>query len=465
MKSDKIFIVLILLIFSLMWSCNKNGTDPNEEMKDTEYTTLDENRVLIKDYGKGTGTITWTSDKTWILDGFVFVNDGQTLTIEAGTVIKGRSGTGANASALIIAQGGKIKAEGSAEKPIIFTAEADDLSEPLHGRRGLWGGLILLGKARINTALKRGHIEGIPEDEKRGAYGGDDDNDNSGVLKYVSIRHGGTEIGQGNEINGLTLGAVGNGTEIDYIEVVYNKDDGYEWFGGTVMCKHLVSAFNGDDSFDYDEGFRGKGQFWFSLQANDAGDRAGEHDGGTEPEDGKPFAIPTIANVTYIGSGANSSNIDNLTFKIRDNAGSKYYNSIFYDFPKGALDIEETEAAGDEDSRKRLDSGDIDFRNNLWYSFGKGNDASALCKHDYEQIIFSDQNRRNQIVDPQFANISPDRLSNVDPRPAAADVINNLYHISDSDFANTNYKGAFDPNGDLWIKGWTFLSNYNITVQ
>ena len=138
--------------------------------------------------------VTWTSDNEYLLDGFVFVEDGAVLTIEAGTVIKGKPGQGENASALIIARGGKIMAEGTAQNPIIFTAESDDvndLNDIPFGTSGLWGGVIVLGKARINTATGEGNIEGIPSDEIRGAYGGNDDSDNSGVIRYVSIRHGG----------------------------------------------------------------------------------------------------------------------------------------------------------------------------------------------------------------------------------------------------------------------------------
>ncbi len=187
----------------------------------------------------------WTPDNTYVLNGFVFVEDGVSLTIEPGTVVRGKPGQGENASALIVAQGGRIFAEGTRENPIIFTAEADDVSDPFDlplDTRGLWGGVILLGKAVINTSTGVGAIEGIPTTEPRGAYGGSDDSDDSGVFRYVSIRYGGTDIGAGNEINGLTMGAVGSGTVVEYVEVYNNQDDGFEWFGGTVNSRYLVSA-------------------------------------------------------------------------------------------------------------------------------------------------------------------------------------------------------------------------------
>ncbi|MCF7740695.1 MAG: T9SS C-terminal target domain-containing protein, partial [Candidatus Marinimicrobia bacterium] len=212
----------------------------------------------------------WTADKTYLLDGLVYVEDGAVLNIEAGTVIKGKADSDPTA-ALIISQGAKIYAEGTATNPIIFTAEGDDVSDPYDvefNTRGQWGGLIILGKAVTNETATDGisYIEGIEEESDRTRFGGTDDSDNSGVLRYVSIRHGGAELAPGDEINGLTLGAVGSGTTIEYVEVFANKDDGVEWFGGTVNTKHLVAAFCGDDGFDHDMGLRNKMQFLFTIQ-------------------------------------------------------------------------------------------------------------------------------------------------------------------------------------------------------
>lgn len=234
-------------------------------------------QIIITDDGSGTGTTTWTQDNIYILDGFVFVNDGDVLNIEPGTVIKGRSGSGADASALIVARGGVIHANGTQESPIIFTFESDALdgSTPFNVR-GQWGGVILLGSAQLNSSPGETQIEGIPDNESRGRYGGIDNMDSSGSISYVSIRHGGTDIGAGNEINGLTLGGVGAGTTLDYIEVISNADDGIEFFGGTASMKHVVTAFCGDDSFDYDEGWRGYGQFWCTVQEEGEGDRGGD---------------------------------------------------------------------------------------------------------------------------------------------------------------------------------------------
>jgi hypothetical protein len=297
-----------------------------------------------------TSNRTWTKTNTYILDGRVFVTDGVTLTIEPGTVVKGKARAAQDASALVIARGGRINASGTAAEPIVFTAEADNLNGNLgQNDRGLWGGVVILGRARTNTASGQGNIEGIPTTEPLGLYGGTDDADNSGTFRYASIRHAGSLLGPNNELNGLTMGAVGSGTTIEYVEVFANADDGFEWFGGTVNGKYLVSAFNDDDAFDWDEGYRGKLQFLFTIQDPRVGNHAFESDGGTTPEDGQPYAIPTIYNYTAIGSGAASTNNLSIGPIFRDNTGGKVYNSIFHDFRGYAWRIE-TESAQREDS-------------------------------------------------------------------------------------------------------------------
>ena len=216
MKTKNLLLITALCagIAGGFTSCSKDDNktpDPTPAPTPTPSSNI----VTITDNGSGTGTTTWTSDKVYVLDGLVFVNSGQELTIQPGTVIKGKPGTGANASALIVAKGGKINAVGTPTQPIIFTFEADPLngSVPL-STSGQWGGLIVLGNASLNSTPGTSAIEGIPTTETRGIYGGTNDADNSGTLKYISIRHGGTDIGAGNEINGLTFGGVGSGTTV-----------------------------------------------------------------------------------------------------------------------------------------------------------------------------------------------------------------------------------------------------------
>ncbi len=413
--------------------------------------------ITVKDDGNGTGTVTWTSNNTYLLDGFVFVNDGQVLTIEAGTVVKGKAGQGENASALVVARGGKIMAEGTSEAPIIFTAEADDLNGSVADLDdGLWGGVIILGKARTNTAPTEQQIEGIPQTEQRGVYGGNADTDNSGILRYVSIRHGGTDIGEGNEINGLTLGAVGSETTIEYIEVFANKDDGVEFFGGAPRLSHVVVAFCGDDSFDYDQGYRGYGQYWAAIQGFERGDRLGEHDGGTDPETGQPYATPTIYNVTYVGRGDGAGK---RTITFRDNAGGHYSNSIFYNQEKG-IDIE---LLVDECSYSRFDDDNLTLKNNIFYhitadpifSVSAGDGVSEDDINSSNAMLaayFTDAG--NEVNDPGF---TLDGLSfKIIP---TKDVSGNMDNYPAEWFETVNYKGAFDPSSN-WADGWTLFSKY-----
>lgn len=400
----------------------------NEDTPDTSTPTGGKT-ITVTD---NTGTTTWSKENVYLLDGFVFVNSGDVLTIEAGTVVKGKSGTGASAAALIIAKGAQINACGTASSPIIFTFEAD----PLDGSVGLtttgqWGGLILLGDAQLNTVPTVQNIEGIPTSEPRGSYGGSNDNDNSGTLCYISIRHGGTDIGAGNEINGLTLGGVGAGTTIHHIEVVANADDGIEFFGGTPNLKHILVSNVLDDSYDYDQGFRGKGQFWVAIE-NANSDRGGEHDGGTSPEDGLPYATPMLYNNTYIGNGTSRA----ITF--RDNAGGEYHNSVFHNFGKG-IDIEDL--ASGEDSKARLDAGDLKLVGVVLSSIGSNN------------IV--DNNGTDLAGHANISNISTASAGITAANPIPSATLGTGIASTDAWYDNVTYMGAFDVNGANWAQGWT----------
>ncbi|MGB1094783.1 MAG: hypothetical protein ACPG0L_08840, partial [Bacteroidia bacterium] len=222
------------------------------------------NEVIVSE--NITGNTTWSKDKTYILAGRISVVSGVTLTIEPGTIIKGQAGTGANATALLVARGGKLMAEGTATEPIIFTSVADEIKSGEiaspnlpNDFNGLWGGLIVLGDAPCSLSgdVTEIAIEGVPPTDKNGLYGGTNAEDNSGVIKYVSVRHGGANIGEGNEINGITFGGVGSGTTVENVEVVANQDDGIEWFGGTVNVKNAIVWNAGDDAVDTDQAWAG----------------------------------------------------------------------------------------------------------------------------------------------------------------------------------------------------------------
>ena len=404
---------------------------------------------------------TWGAENTYVLDGRIFVSPGVKLTIEAGTVIKGKPGEQESASVLVVSPGAQIFAEGTAEKPIIFTAEEDDLENPFDlgpRDRGKWGGLIILGRARLNSPEASGspitdNIEGLPATDERGRFGGEDDEDNSGVLRYVSIRHGGTKIADDNEINGLTLGGVGRGTRIEYVEVFANLDDGIEFFGGTVEVKHTVVAYCGDDSYDYDQGYRGKGQFWFSIASD--GDRGGEHDGDVDNFDALPLSMPTIYNATYIGNGGKEGGQDAL--RLRENAGGHYANSIFTEFQDKALDI--SDKAG-ENMAARIEAGDLEIRNSLFWGFGSDKKNAST---DTAQVFFTDASYGNQYdVDPQLRRVNREatleEAEQMDPRPMEGSpaMEEGLAEPADGFFHDVDFVGAFGAVN--WASGWTVIS-------
>jgi hypothetical protein len=326
--------------------------------------------------GNITTSQTWTSENEYVLGQVIYVTNGATLTIEPGTVIRGEpeSSEGANdPGTLVITRGSKIRALGTENEPIVFTNMADDNVGPYFGTppydnaanaqaiTGTWGGVILLGRTYVAKDTAAGpnpdrevQIEGLVAAGGLGLYGGcslfpelfpNCFDDESGAMRYVSIRYGGFNLSEANEINGLTLGAVGAETILDYIEVFQNKDDGVEWFGGTGSVKHLIVANVGDDSLDYDEGWRGKGQFIFVMQGTpgtDKSDKGGEHDGGGSPDSSQPFAIPAVYNATYVGLGQKdfTGSSGNTALKFRDNAGGRYYNSLFADWGGAAVLME-----------------------------------------------------------------------------------------------------------------------------
>ena len=294
----KLKSILTICVTCLILGCSSNDNDA-PIIGPSEPTVVDVS-------GSISSNTTWTSSNIYKLNQKVVVQSGATLTIEPGTIVKGSSGTGSLASALVIARGGKLMAEGTATEPIIFTSASDNItigqtmgSNLDQNDRGLWGGLIVLGNAPCSFSgdVSALQIEGIPAEDTWGLYGGNNPADNSGVIKYVSIRHGGALIGEGNEINGLTLGGVGTGTEIDNVEVVANVDDGIEFFGGTVDASNLFVWAQGDDAVDIDQAYSGTIDN-VMVVLGDASDHAFEIDG---PE-GTSTGSFTLQNASIFGN-------------------------------------------------------------------------------------------------------------------------------------------------------------------
>lgn len=317
-----------------MWTDSWANWDPQNTNYGTSNVTINTNI---------TTNTTWTANNIYLLQGQIFVKNGATLTIEPGTVIMGdKASTGAG---LFITKGSRLMAEGTAAQPIVFT------SNQAAGSRGLgdWGGVILMGKASNNNPGGIGYIEGLAEspDTEYGGGSTPDDSDNSGSLKYVRIEFPGYVYQPDKEINGLTMGAVGKGTHLSHIQVSFSNDDGFEWFGGSVVADHLVSFRDLDDDFDTDAGFHGHVQFGLIVRDPQIADNPTvstsegfESDNDAAGDTSTPQTTAVFSNITAIGplrgnTGATVADGFRRGARIRRNSDLHIYNSIFMDFLHG----------------------------------------------------------------------------------------------------------------------------------
>lgn len=381
-----------------------------------------------------------------LLSGFVYVTDGVTLTIEPGTVIKGEKAT---EGSLIVEPGGKIIAEGTVEKPIVFTSD-----QPAGSRTyGDWGGLILCGNAPVNATTKP-QIEGGP----RTTYGGNKPEDNSGIVKYVRIEFAGYPLEPNKEINGLTLGGVGRGTTLEYIQVSYCGDDSFEWFGGTVNAKHLIAYKGWDDEFDTDYGYSGKLQFLLGVRdpkvADTSKSNGFESDNDANGSGNEPLTKPIFSNVTLIGpfygesAGKAESQILYTTddaangakggqfqaaMHIRRNSALNVYNSVFTGWPYGLY----LQGANPGATVKNV------IFAGMWENF----------KDDASKSYFETIGLNNQV----YASSNDLIAKNADYSSVVVDKIGGAEFsdavLSDSFFDKVTYKGAFDGTND-WTAGW-----------
>ena len=259
-----------------------------------------------------------------------------TLTIEPGVTVFGSTG----ADFLMVNRGSRIVAEGTATNPIVFTSRQGVEGTAGVDSIGQWGGLVLLGRAAISTCPS-GAQPGTPTCETQveganGFFGGNDDTDDSGMLKYVRVMYSGFEVAPDNELNGITLGGIGSGTTIDFVQVHNSSDDGIEWFGGMVNAKHLVMTGIDDDSFDTDSGFRGAIQYGLVVQRDGGGDRANEMSSQDLPYQSQPV----LANVTYVSKGH-----DNVVV-LNQGTHVSYYNAVFTGGSPACIEFQGSETQG-----------------------------------------------------------------------------------------------------------------------
>jgi hypothetical protein len=367
----------------------------------------------------------------WILSGGVFIGDDVSetmLTILPGTYIYGE---GATNGFLAIRRGSKIMAEGTAAEPIVFTSDTTGSYA-----RGQWGGLLVLGRAPINSEGGEDFVEGIlPPD---GIYGGTDPADNSGVLKYVRIQYGGIPLDMDVEINGLSLGGVGSGTTIDYIQVHANDDDGIEFFGGTVNVKHAVVSCPGDDGLDWDLGYVGNIQFALVTQGCDEnGDNGIEADNHPTDHIAEPLSNPTLSNITLVGG---TTNVDGYGVVLRRGTSGEIANAIVTDFPSACLAIRDAETYNNADLA--IDHTILDCTT----TYEDPEDGEAAVVAGGTGNSEADPMLVNPSVTATDPNFAPSAGS---PAASGGDV------PAGSFFDAATYLGAFDPAGPDWTDGWT----------
>lgn len=467
MKQISLFAIIAVLCTI---SCRKIEVDGTPNNSNTGGSSS-ENTILE---GRISSNRTLKADYVYKLRGLVYVTNGAILTIEPGTKIVGEQGRNGG---LIITRSCKIIADGTPEKPIVFTSEAANPT------RGDWAGLVILGNAPTNASFNGqagvGEIEGgINNSDGLGLYGtpatqAQNPADNSGILRYVRIEYAGYAFLPDKEINGLTMGGVGNQTIVDYVQVSYANDDSYEWFGGTVNCKHLIAYKGLDDDFDTDNGYSGKVQFAIGFRDSSIADISGSNGFESDNDAGGSVNTPqtsaVFSNVTLVGPRATLSNVGNSNFKrgihMRRNSAISVFNSIIMGWPTGILVDASTGTPTDLNLvgaiPKSIYTGNIIAGNKTQLNYTASTAAPTGWTAD---SLFSYINRANtantllstndsvQLADPfKYDNSVDFNPLSSSPASIGADFSHSKLSTW---FTATSFRGACDIN-DVWWKNWT----------
>jgi hypothetical protein len=466
-------------------------------------------RYISDNNGAGTGTATWSCDTTYVLTGPVFVNPGHVLTIQPGTVVQGRAAVvmdtldfyvlpngnpsprrdyvfSQEAGSLIVARGAQIYAEGTASCPIVFTYEGD----PLDGSsgydvRGKWGGLIVCGRGTLNTFFNSVTVfagtdaaEGVidPTGANRHLYGGGaNPTESSGVLKYISLRHGSTSRGinqfyNGNETNLLQLCGVGSGTTVDYIETIASADDGLQIMGGLVDIRHIGMAFNAEEGIEFDQGWQGRAQHLFCItdELNGAGEHAGDYEGDDWEEFNvhltfMPYTTPEIFNQTYIGRGGIPA------IRLHNGGAARMHNSLFVNFSQG-IDFEDYDPC---DAWELLLFEELLLRNNRFWDIGDSTGLQEMILYDgyvwngqmgvEEHFLTNGNGAADPMMDAEFAVADGFVTEQISPFPTAANWQVPAGELpTDPWFDAATYWGAFEPGGENWLTCWTYMEHLGL---
>ncbi|HPF89417.1 MAG TPA: hypothetical protein PLL57_02035 [Flavobacteriales bacterium] len=462
-KTHALSLLMLAAVSVTLPGCKKKEgcTDPTATNYDPdadkdccceyESTPTPSNTVTVS--GSITTNTAWDNDHQYLLSGFVYVEDGVTLTIERGTIIKGDKPT---KGTLIVKRGARILADGTVTEPIVFTS-----NQPAGSRdRGDWGGVIICGRAPHNQPSDP-IVEGGPD----ASYGGTNPADDSGILRFVRIEFGGIALQPNQEINGLTLAAVGNGTVIDHVQVSYSGDDSFEWFGGTVNAKHLVALAGLDDDFDQDFGWQGMAQFALALRDPNSADVSGsngfECDNDAAGNPAAPYSQGTWSNVTILGPLTVSNTINDLykrSMHLRRNTQTRVYNSVFTGYPTGLLlDGSTTEA--------NATNNDLQIRNTILA--GMTSNFAVASGSSWDLSSWFNTAGWNNAVYPNTSDLGlalPTSLTNPQLLPENASLLMSGADFSNAPLTNSfyevvSYRGAFGTTD--WTSGWTNFNPQN----
>jgi len=417
-----------------------------------------------------TTNTTWTKNNVYLLNGWIYVKSGATLTIEAGTVIRGDK---TNKGALIIEKGAKLIANGTVTEPIVFTS-----NQPAGSRTyGDWGGVIICGKAPINVPIIENPASPVIEGGVGSTYGGSIAADNSGSLQYVRIEFPGIAFATNNEINGLTMGGVGSGTTIDYVQVSYSGDDSFEWFGGTVNAKHLIALRGTDDDFDTDFGYSGMVQYGVSLRDPNVADVAGksncfESDNDKNGTNNTPFTTAIFSNISSFGPKAttttSSSSLYQAAINVKANTKLQVYNSVLAGWVNG-IKVES------ENTKTNMVNNDIKVRNTVISGIAAGSEftmASSVTSWTATDMDtwFNNASFKNTINADNATLLVADPFNMTAPKFNLAAgsamntgsvwyVENNTATIDNNFFDKVNFRGAFGTSD--WTQGWANFDPQN----
>jgi hypothetical protein len=439
-------ILPVLILMSVFASCiDVNIDDSSSAGTATTPDDPNQTKILVGSYERNISL----SPGTYTLKGYVYFTAGTTLTIPAGTIIKSDV---SQKGALIIERGAKIDAQGTASNPIVFTS-----GKPAGQRtRGDWGGIIILGNAPTNRPLSPAPLVEGGVDRR---YGGTVVNDNSGTIKYARIEFAGIAAEPGSEINGLTLGGVGSGTTLEYIQVSYGNDDAYELFGGTVNMKNLVAYATSDDDLDFDFGYTGKIQFAVvqrrpEIADTDAGNGV-EADNDGSGTSALPYTRPVLSNITWIGPNGDAATQANLNFANRWRRAVRFEvrNSIMMGFPKGGFSMESASTGNAFKTDTSV------FRNNMVHALADpykvdasagGVISAADVKTKVEGLGTTTYTNANDIMleDP-FNWDKPNYM----PKTASPALSGANFSGMDVYFNTVTYRGAFGTTN--WLTGWS----------